>query len=196
MVERSKRPFRIRPQKQSGTKPRTTTSVQSALQLSSTQKREPTGSRFLLSLSPSAPLKMSSLTSNYHAFKLLAFASAILIAVITACSSEPPTPTPTTQREPTTYSGEESFQNRCAVCHGQQADGTATGPPLVNRLYEIGHHPNFSFHNAVNNGVIAHHWNFGNMPPIPNVDSAEIDAIICHVRDLQRAQSIQAGQPC
>ncbi len=97
---------------------------------------------------------------------------------------------------PTVYDGEESFQNRCAVCHGQLADGTATGPPLVNRLYEIGHHPNFSFHNAVNKGVIAHHWNFGNMPPIPNVDSAEIDAIICHVRDLQRTEGIQAGQPC
>lgn len=97
---------------------------------------------------------------------------------------------------PTVYDGEESFQNRCAVCHGQLADGTATGPPLVNRLYEIGHHPNFSFHNAVNKGVIAHHWNFGDMPPIPNVLPEEIDAIICHVRDLQRAEGIQAGQPC
>ncbi len=94
------------------------------------------------------------------------------------------------------YDGEESFQNRCAVCHGQNAAGTATGPPLVNRLYEIGHHPNFSFHNAVNKGVIAHHWNFGDMPPISNVPSEEIEAIICHVRDLQRAEGIQAGQPC
>ncbi len=95
-----------------------------------------------------------------------------------------------------TYSGEESFQNRCAVCHGQLADGTASGPPLVHRLYEIGHHPNFSFHNAVNNGVPAHHWNFGDMPAIPNVPPEEIDAIICHVRDLQRAEGITAGEPC
>ena len=94
------------------------------------------------------------------------------------------------------YDGEESFQNRCAVCHGQNAEGTAAGPPLVHRLYEIGHHPNFSFHNAVNNGVTAHHWNFGDMPPIPNVEPAEIDAIICHVRDLQRAEGIEAGEPC
>ena len=134
--------------------------------------------------------------TNYTSIKFLAIASATVIAAIIACSSEPPTPTPTTQPEPTTYSGEESFQNRCAVCHGQLADGTATGPPLVNRLYEIGHHPNFSFHNAVNKGVTAHHWNFGDMPPIPNVDSAEVDAIICHVRDLQRAEGIAAGEPC
>ena len=97
---------------------------------------------------------------------------------------------------PTLYSGEESFQNRCAVCHGQNAGGTQIGPPLVNRLYEIGHHPNFSFHNAVNKGVTAHHWNFGDMPPIPNVPPEEIDAIICHVRDLQRTEGIQAGEPC
>ena len=94
------------------------------------------------------------------------------------------------------YDGEESFQNRCAICHGQQAEGTQTGPPLVNRLYEIGHHPNFSFHNAVNKGVTSHHWNFGDMLPIPNVEPAEIDAIICHVRDLQRAEGIAAGEPC
>lgn len=94
------------------------------------------------------------------------------------------------------YDGEESFLNRCAVCHGELADGTATGPPLVNRLYEIGHHPDFSFHNAVNNGVTAHHWNFGDMPAIPNVPSEEVDAIICHVRDLQRKAGISAGEPC
>ena len=97
---------------------------------------------------------------------------------------------------PIVYSGEESFQNRCAVCHGQQAEGTQTGPPLVNRLYEIGHHPNISFHNAVNKGVTSHHWNFGDMLPIPNVEPVEIDAIICHVRDLQRAEGIAAGEPC
>ena len=94
------------------------------------------------------------------------------------------------------YDGEESFQDRCAVCHGEFATGTATGPPLVNRLYEIGHHPNFSFHNAVNKGVISHHWNFGDMPPIPNVTPKEVDAIICHVRNLQRAEGLPAGEPC
>lgn len=130
---------------------------------------------------------------------IVLFSSAALSAGIACSSANEPTASPTSAKvddAPTVYDGEESFQNRCAVCHGQQADGTATGPPLVNRLYEIGHHPNFSFHNAVNKGVIAHHWNFGDMPPIPNVESAEIDAIICHVRDLQRAEGIAAGEPC
>ncbi len=128
---------------------------------------------------------------------VLVTASTILFAGCTTTDeSAAPQPTVEIDRGPTVYHGDESFQNRCAVCHGQQADGTATGPPLVNRLYEIGHHPNFSFHNAVNKGVIAHHWNFGDMPPIPNVPPEEIDAIICHVRDLQRTEGIQAGQPC
>ena len=120
------------------------------------------------------------------------------IAMVIGCglSNEGESDTESTDAGIATYSGEKSFQNRCAVCHGQQADGTATGPPLVNKLYEIGHHPNFSFHNAVNNGVTAHHWNFGDMPPIPNVPPEEIDAIICHVRDLQRAEGIAAGEPC
>ena len=124
-------------------------------------------------------------------------ASTILFAGCTTTENPAPTQPPVDiDRGPTTYSGQESFQNRCAVCHGQLADGTATGPPLVNRLYEIGHHPNFSFHNAVNNGVTAHHWNFGDMPPIPNVPPEEVDAIICHVRDLQRSKGIAAGEPC
>lgn len=125
--------------------------------------------------------------------------STITMLIAGCTTTDEPTATQSTaaiDRGQTVYDGEESFQNRCAVCHGQLADGTATGPPLVNRLYEIGHHPNFSFHNAVNKGVTAHHWHFGDMPPIPNVDSAEVDAIICHVRDLQRAEGIQAGEPC
>ncbi len=120
--------------------------------------------------------------------------------LLTSCATENERSTIATQAkppaQPKVYDGEESFQNRCAVCHGQNADGSATGPPLVNRLYEIGHHPNFSFHNAVNKGVTSHHWNFGDMPPIPNVPPEEIDAIICHVRDLQRAEGIEAGEPC
>lgn len=133
---------------------------------------------------------------------LMAVCISASTAALVGCASDPQT-SATAQPEvarsiavPATYDGEESFQNRCAVCHGELATGTATGPPLVNRLYEIGHHPNFSFHNAVNKGVTAHHWNFGDMPPIPNVEPAEVDAIICHVRNLQRAEGIAAGEPC
>ena len=134
-----------------------------------------------------------------HTMIRSAFFLGVVVAVLACGSStvnDVAPPVDATSQDATVYDGEESFQNRCAVCHGQQADGTAAGPPLVNRLYEIGHHPNFSFHNAVNKGVTAHHWNFGDMPPIPNVEHAETDAIICHVRDLQRTEGIAAGDPC
>ena len=136
-------------------------------------------------------------TDRQSVIRLLILAVVAVALTISCGTSKQGEPAArTVVAETVTYSGGESFQNRCAVCHGQSADGTATGPPLVHRLYEIGHHPNFSFHNAVNKGVTAHHWNFGDMPAIPDVPPEEIDAIICHVRDLQRAAGINAGNPC
>ena len=53
-------------------------------------------------------------------------ASTILFA---GCNTnDEPTASPTSTKvnaASSVYDGEESFQNRCAVCHGQQADGTA-----------------------------------------------------------------------
>ena len=82
--------------------------------------------------------------------------------------------------------GEQLFAENCARCHGLAADGTSIGPPLVHRLYEPGHHPDFSFRSAVNNGVISHHWDFGDMPPVAGLSDDEISAIIAHIRGLQR----------
>ena len=93
--------------------------------------------------------------------------------------------------------GEIAFNARCAICHGANAVGTAAGPPLVHRIYEPGHHQDFAFHNAVRNGVTAHHWQFGNMPPLPGVSDSDIEAIICYVRELQLAAGIYQGpSPC
>ncbi len=93
--------------------------------------------------------------------------------------------------------GEITFNARCAICHGANAVGTAAGPPLVHRIYEPGHHQDFAFHNAVRNGVTAHHWQFGNMPPLPGVSDSDIEAIICYVRELQLAAGIyQGASPC
>ena len=93
--------------------------------------------------------------------------------------------------------GEIAFNARCAICHGANAAGTAMGPPLAHRIYEPGHHQDFAFRNAVRNGVTAHHWQFGNMPPLPGVSDRDVDAIICYVRELQLAAGIYQGpSPC
>ena len=92
--------------------------------------------------------------------------------------------------------GREVFDARCALCHGNNAAGSSQGPPLVHRIYEPGHHQDFAFRNAVRNGVMAHHWQFGNMPPVPGLSDNDIEQLICYVRELQRANGIFAGSPC
>ena len=86
--------------------------------------------------------------------------------------------------------GEALFSANCSVCHGEIGDGSNSGPPLVHKIYEPGHHPDFSFQNAVRNGVRSHHWNFGDMPPVTGVSDDELESIIAYVRDLQREAGI------
>ncbi|MDE0027934.1 MAG: cytochrome c [Deltaproteobacteria bacterium] len=86
--------------------------------------------------------------------------------------------------------GEALFNQRCAVCHGRNATGSAQGPPLVHRIYEPGHHSDMSFLLAVRRGVRAHHWRFGNMAPVPGLSEADVREIVRYVRALQRAKGI------
>lgn len=86
--------------------------------------------------------------------------------------------------------GEALFNARCAPCHGQEARGTNQGPPLISKIYEPSHHGDFSFHRAVQQGVQAHHWRFGNMPKIEGVSEQEVNEIIGYVRWLQRQAGI------
>ena len=86
--------------------------------------------------------------------------------------------------------GAPLFAENCARCHGAMADGTNMGPPLAHILYEPGHHPDFSFYRAVSSGVIAHHWDFGDMPPVAGLSEDEVAQIIAYVRGLQREGGI------
>lgn len=88
--------------------------------------------------------------------------------------------------------GETYYSAVCASCHGANAAGQdGIAPPLVHRIYEPSHHGDMAFVLAARNGVRAHHWKFGNMPPVeqPLTDS-ELGAIITYVRELQRANGI------
>lgn len=86
--------------------------------------------------------------------------------------------------------GEILFNDNCAACHGVNATGTNSGPPLVNDIYNPGHHPDESFYSAVKNGVRRHHWPFGNMPKQPHVTQDDATLIIRYVRELQTANGI------
>lgn len=88
--------------------------------------------------------------------------------------------------------GETFFNAACASCHGTNAAGKdGIAPPLIHRIYEPGHHGDMAFVLAARNGVRAHHWPFGNMPPVEQIlTDAELGAIVAYVRELQRANGI------
>ncbi|WP_294619119.1 cytochrome c [uncultured Roseovarius sp.] len=88
--------------------------------------------------------------------------------------------------------GERAFNGVCAECHGTNAAGRqGIGPPLVHKIYEPSHHGDMSFHLAVQNGVRAHHWSFGNMPPQDGLTKADVSAIVAYVRELQQENGIK-----
>ena len=86
--------------------------------------------------------------------------------------------------------GEAVFNANCSQCHGAAAAGTDQGPTLIDRIYHPGHHADAAFRLAVLRGVRQHHWQFGNMLPVPGLPDADVDKIICYVRHLQLTAGI------
>ena len=87
--------------------------------------------------------------------------------------------------------GKRIFEEQCASCHGRNAAGQeGVAPPLIHKIYEPSHHGDESFQRAVALGVRAHHWPFGNMPPIEGLTRADVSTVITYVRELQRANGI------
>ncbi|HHS93723.1 MAG TPA: cytochrome c [Rhodobacterales bacterium] len=87
--------------------------------------------------------------------------------------------------------GQKVFAANCASCHGPRAGGIdGSGPPLVHAYYVPGHHGDAAFFSAAERGVRAHHWPYGDMPPISNVTRAEVAAAIAFVRKVQRENGI------
>ena len=87
--------------------------------------------------------------------------------------------------------GQRVFEAACADCHGENAAGrNGAGSPLVHRIYEPSHHGDAAFLLAARNGVRAHHWSFGNMPPVEGITDAEISCVTRYLRALQEANGI------
>ena len=87
--------------------------------------------------------------------------------------------------------GKRSFEAKCADCHGVNAAGQdGIAPPLVRKIYEPSHHGDESFQRAVSMGVQAHHWRFGNMPPVEGLTRGDVKMIISYIRELQRSNGI------
>lgn len=81
--------------------------------------------------------------------------------------------------------GKALFDRHCLVCHGPEGRGSQTGPALVHAVYVPSHHADEAFLLAVARGVRAHHWRFGDMPPLPDLPPAQVKLITAYVRGLQ-----------
>ena len=87
--------------------------------------------------------------------------------------------------------GKAAFEAKCASCHGTNAAGQDNvAPPIVHVIYEPSHHGDESFQRAAALGVQAHHWRFGNMPPVEGITRGDVSMIITYIRELQRANGI------
>ena len=95
---------------------------------------------------------------------------------------------------PLALSGQRAYDANCASCHGAYGLGTDKGPPFLNPIYNPGHHPDASFARAVAQGVRQHHWRFGDMPAQPQIDRAQLDAIVQYVRAVQQANGIVSSE--
>ena len=133
-------------------------------------------------------------------------AAALLFSITgTACTSEPepeaaPPPVDEIQvvirgiaatSPPEVAQGKALFEQNCSLCHGPAGDGTDQGPPLVHIIYEPNHHGDAAFILAARNGVRAHHWRFGDMPPLPDVTDVMVQEIVGYIRWLQRQVGIE-----
>ena len=137
---------------------------------------------------------------------LAAGAMALILLMAIGCGEESPQQYDTTESDDNVQvsmvrpvlsdaalAGEDLFNANCSLCHGVNAAGTHQGPPLIHKIYEPGHHSDFSIRNAVRRGVRQHHWQFGDMPPVAGISADDEEKIICYVREMQRANGIFEG---
>ena len=97
---------------------------------------------------------------------------------------------PLPQPHPNVAQGKRLFEKNCAGCHGIDLKGSDKGPPFLHPVYESAHHGDAAFQMAVKHGSKAHHWRFGDMPPVPALTPDEVVHITSYVRQVQRQNGI------
>lgn len=99
-------------------------------------------------------------------------------------------PAPSAGLMPNPAKGKGLFVQKCASCHGVDLKGNNSGPSFLHRVYEPSHHGDAAFQSAVAYGARAHHWKFGNMPPVPGVTPDDVAHITAYIRMEQRKVGI------
>ena len=86
--------------------------------------------------------------------------------------------------------GKSLYDEYCSSCHGLKLDGTDKGPPLIHSLYKPSHHGDQSFYRAALQGVGQHHWEFGDMPPVPGMTRRRMGKLVPYVRYYQQQMKL------
>jgi len=86
--------------------------------------------------------------------------------------------------------GAKLYNQNCSICHGGALQGTKQGPPLLHPFYKASHHGNSAFYRAALKGVRAHHWEFGDMPPVKGMTVTKMESIIPYIRWFQKENGL------
>lgn len=126
--------------------------------------------------------------SNYRSIPMFPLLRAIFVFIglaiwVQAVAQEPKVPF-------RLGGGWEGYRESCMNCHGEWGNGTDKGPPLMHQYYLPGHHGDDAFLRAILQGTKAHHWKFGDMPPVENIRRERAEQIIEFVRWLQKDQGL------
>ena len=118
-------------------------------------------------------------------------AAVLVLALLGGCGGDDDT----TDEASAPATGEGLYAEHCASCHGADLRGTDEGPSHLSVVYVPGHHPDVAFRSAIANGAPAHHWAFGDMPPVEGLDEDEVEAIISYVREQQEEHGFEPYPP-
>ena len=86
--------------------------------------------------------------------------------------------------------GKLNYPALCAVCHGKTGRGAERCPTLLHQAYPPGPHPPPLFYQPAKDGSPAHHWGFGDMPPVEGITDAQISSIVEYLRAVQQANGL------
>jgi len=118
-----------------------------------------------------------------------------LSVLLAACGNASPEVDIPIQDPDLVAAGEELYAAKCAECHGADLRGTDKGPSHLSEVYEPGHHGDGAFLFAVQAGSRAHHWSFGDMPPVEGLSTEDVEAIVAFVREQQRIHGFEPYPP-
>jgi len=123
-------------------------------------------------------------------FRVIAMLSGVFLAVSVPTGAAQKGAAKQPPMTPALNIGKMNYDVKCASCHGPGGVGTDKGPTFLHRVYHPGHHADGSFYLAAKRGARAHHWKFGDMPPVEGITDKQIEKIVLYIRAVQKTNGL------